>query len=60
MGIGEELEAVAAASPVDFSPGMLAQQTIERLDEIVMARTETYVPRVSIGDAGGASVDFTG
>jgi replicative DNA helicase len=57
MGIGEELEAVAAASPVDFSPGMLAQETIERLDEIVMARTETHVPRVSIGDAAAHAVD---
>ena len=37
MAIGEELQAIAAGSPVDFSPDMLAQQTIERLDEIVMA-----------------------
>lgn len=56
MAIAEELQAVAAESPVDFSPDMLAQQSIERLDEIVMARTETHVPRVSIGDAAAQAV----
>jgi hypothetical protein len=40
MAIAEELQTIAAASPVDFSPDMLAQQMIERLDEIVVARTE--------------------
>jgi hypothetical protein len=34
----------------------LAQQAIERLDEIVTARTETNVPRVSIGDAAEQAV----
>jgi len=57
MAIGEELQAIAAASPVDFSPDMLAQQTIERFDEIVTARTETQVPRVAIGDAAAHAVD---
>ena len=57
MAIAEELQSIAAASPVDFSPGMLAQQMIERLDEIVMARTETHVPRVSIGDAAAHAVN---
>ena len=55
--IAAELQAVAAESPIDFSPDMLAQQTIERLDEIVTARTETHVPRVAIGDAAGQAVD---
>jgi DnaB-like helicase N terminal domain/AAA domain len=44
MAIAEELRAIAASSPVDFSPDMLARQTIERLHEIVTARTETHVP----------------
>jgi hypothetical protein len=44
MTIAEELRAIAASSPVDFSPDMLARQTIERLHEIVTARTETHVP----------------
>ena len=57
MAIGEELQAIAAASPVDFSPDMLAQQTIEQLDEIVTARTGTHVPRVAIGDAAAQAVD---
>jgi replicative DNA helicase len=57
MVIAEELRAIAAASPVDFSPDMLAQQTIERLDEIVTARTETHVPRVAIGEAAAHAVD---
>ena len=56
IAIAEELQAVAAERPVDFSPDMLAQQAIERLDEIVMARTETNVPRVSIGDAAAQAV----
>ena len=57
MAIAEELQTIAAASPVDFSPDMLAQQTIERLDAIVTARTETHVPRVAIGDAAAHAVD---
>jgi replicative DNA helicase len=57
MAIAEELQTIAAASPVDFSPDMLAQQMIERLDEIVVARTETHVPRVAIGDAAAQAVD---
>jgi replicative DNA helicase len=57
MTIGEELQAIAAASPIDFSPDMLAQQTIERLDEIVVARTEARVPSVAIGDAAAQAVD---
>jgi replicative DNA helicase len=57
MAIGEELQAIAASSPVDFSPDMLAQQTIEPLDEIVTARTETHLPRVAIGDAAAHAVD---
>jgi replicative DNA helicase len=56
IGIAEELQAVAAERPVDFSPDMLAQQAIERLDEIVTARTETNVPRVSIGGAAAQAV----
>jgi replicative DNA helicase len=56
IAIGEELQAVASESPVDFSPDMLAQQAIEHLDEIVTARTETKVPRVSIGDAAAQAV----
>ena len=56
IAIAEELQAVAAERPVDFSPDMLAQQAIERLDEIVMARTETNIPRVSIGDAAAHAV----
>jgi replicative DNA helicase len=36
---------------------MLAQHTIERLDEIVMAHTETHVPRVAIGEAAAQAVD---
>jgi uncharacterized protein YerC len=43
IAIAEELRASAALSPVDFSPDMLAQQTIERLYEIVTARTETHL-----------------
>jgi replicative DNA helicase len=57
MTIAAELQAVAAESPIDFSPGMLAQQTIERLDEIIIARTETHVPRVAIGDAAAHVLD---
>jgi replicative DNA helicase len=56
IAIAQELEAAAAEGPVDFSPDMLAQQAIESLDEIVMARTETNVPRVSIGDAAAQAV----
>jgi len=56
MTIAAELHAAAAKSPVDFSPDMLAQQTIERLDEIVMAHTETHVARTSIGDAAAQAV----
>jgi replicative DNA helicase len=56
IAIGEESQAVASESPVDFSPDMLAQQTIEHLDEIVTARSETKVPRVSIGDAAAQAV----
>ena len=56
IAIGDELLAVAAERPVDFSPDMFAQQAIERLDEIVMACTETNVPRVSIGDAAAQAV----
>jgi hypothetical protein len=55
--IAAEMQAVAADSPIDFSPDMLAQQTIERPDEIVMARTETHIPRVSIGNAARQAVD---
>ena len=55
--IAVELHAVAAEFSIDFSPDKLAQQTIERLDEIVGARTETHVPRVSIGDAAKQAVD---
>ncbi len=47
----EQLKLVAVSSPIDLSPEMLAQRTIERLDEIVAARTETHVPRVAIGEA---------
>jgi replicative DNA helicase len=57
MTIAAELQAIAAESPVDTSPDMLAQQTIERLDEIVVARIETHVPRVSIGNAATHAVD---
>jgi replicative DNA helicase len=57
MLIGEELQAIAADSPVDFSPNMRAQRAIERLDEIVMSRTDTHVLRVGIGDAAVQAVD---
>ena len=55
--IAAEMQALAADSPVDFSPDMLTQQTIERLDEIVVARAETHVPRVSIGNAARQAVE---
>jgi replicative DNA helicase len=57
MAIGEELQSVAAELPVDFSPDLLAQQMIERIDEIVIANTEMHVTRVSIGDAAAQAVD---
>jgi hypothetical protein len=56
IAIGEELRAIAASSPVDFSPDMLAQQTIERLGEIVTARTETHVPPRAYWQRSGSSV----
>jgi len=58
MAISEELKEIAAACPVDLSPDMLAQQTIERLDAIVTARTETHVPRVAslIGRLGSSTL----
>jgi replicative DNA helicase len=56
IAIAEELQTVATESPADFSPDMHAQQAIERLDELVIARTETSVPRVSIGDAAAQAV----
>jgi replicative DNA helicase len=55
--IAAEIQAVATDSPIDLSPDMLALQAIDRLDEIVMARTETSVPRVSIGNAARQAVD---
>ncbi len=56
MAIADELRSIAAVCPTDFSPDMLAQQTIERLDEIVMARAETHVSRVAIGDAADQAI----
>ena len=40
-----------------FRQACSLKQMIERLDEIVMARTETHVPRVSIGDAAAHAVN---
>ena len=57
MVIGEELQAIAAGSRVDFSPDMLVHRAIERLDEIVTARSETRVPRVAIGAAAEQAVE---
>jgi hypothetical protein len=36
---------------------MLAQKTIERLDEIVTARSKTRVPRLAIGAAAEQAVE---
>jgi hypothetical protein len=55
--LAAELHETAAQSPVDLSPEILAQRTIERLDEIVMARTKTHLPRISMGDAARQAVD---
>jgi replicative DNA helicase len=57
MTIGQEMQALAAGAPVDFSPDMLAQEMIERIDEIVATRTETHVSRISVGEAAAQAVD---
>jgi hypothetical protein len=57
MAIAEELQTIAAASPVDCSPDMLAHRAIERLDEIVTARSEPRVPRVAIGAPAEQAVE---
>jgi replicative DNA helicase len=56
IAAGEELQEIAVSSAVDVSPAMLAQATIDRLDEIVAVRTQTHVPRVAIGGAAEQAV----
>src|ERR1700738_260768 len=50
MTIGQEMQALAVGAPVDFSPDMLAQEMVERIDEIMATRTETHVSRISVGE----------
>jgi replicative DNA helicase len=57
MDIGEEMIDLAADGPVDFLPDVLAQEMIERIDEAVAARTETNIPRISIGEAARRAAD---
>ena len=57
MTIGQEMQALAVGAPVDFSPDMLAQEMVERIDEIMATRTETHVSRISVGEAAAQAVD---
>jgi replicative DNA helicase len=57
IAIGEDMQAIAADGGPDVPPDKLAQTTIERIDEIVAIRTETYVPRVSIGEAAAQAAN---
>jgi replicative DNA helicase len=57
MAIAEDMQAIAADAPVDFSPDALAQEMVERIDEIVATRTETHIPRITIGEAAAQAAD---
>lgn len=57
MAIGKEMQTIAAEAPSDFSPDAIAQEMVERIDEILATRTATHVPRVSIGQAAAQAVD---